>query len=226
MLRETINEAVKTAMKAQDKPRLSTLRLVNAAFKNADIESERSGKPLADDDLLGLLQKMIKQRQESVEIYDKAGRKELADKERDEIEVIQAFLPQQMSEAEAKAAIARGDQANRRAGHQGHGQGDGGAQTGLCRQDGFRQSIGPGEGAAHRVNSNRRRWRNRILDARAGVQDAKIHRKPTWRNRGAPLDLDCHTCCNRARAPDIGRGAGLSHASDPGHHQHQRRRHQ
>jgi uncharacterized protein YqeY len=106
MLREKINEAVKVAMKAQDKPRLSTLRLMNAAFQNADIEAERAGKPLSADDLLSLLQKMIKQRQESVEIYDKGGRKELADQERGEIEIIKAFLPQQMSEAEAKAAIA------------------------------------------------------------------------------------------------------------------------
>ena len=106
MLRDKINEAVRTAMKSQDKRRVSTLRLVNAAIKNADIESERAGKPLADDDLLGILQKMIKQRQESVEIYDKAGRKELADQERGEIEIIKGFMPQQMSEAEAKAAIA------------------------------------------------------------------------------------------------------------------------
>ena len=106
MLRDKINESVKIAMKAQDKPRLSTLRLINAAFKNADIEAERAGKSLADDDLLGLLQKMIKQRQESIEIYDKGGRKELADQERAEIDVIKGFLPQQMSEAEAKAAIA------------------------------------------------------------------------------------------------------------------------
>jgi uncharacterized protein YqeY len=106
VLREKINEAVKTAMKSQDKPRLSTLRLVNAAIKNAEIESERAGKSLAEDDLLGILQKMVKQRQESVEIYDQAGRKELADQERGEIEVIRDFMPQQMSEAEARAAIA------------------------------------------------------------------------------------------------------------------------
>jgi uncharacterized protein len=107
MLRESINDAMKTAMKSQDKLRLSTLRLVNAAIKNADIEARTGGKgPLADDDLLGLLQKMIKQRQESVELYDKGGRKELADQERGEIEIIKGFLPQQMSEAEAKAAIA------------------------------------------------------------------------------------------------------------------------
>jgi hypothetical protein len=106
MLRDKINESVKVAMKSQDKLRLSTLRLVNAAIKNADIEAERTGKSLSDDDLLSLMQKMIKQRQESVEIYEKGGRKELADQERGEIEVIKGFLPQQMSEAEAKAAIA------------------------------------------------------------------------------------------------------------------------
>jgi uncharacterized protein len=106
VLRNKINDEVKVAMKAQDKPRLSTLRLMTAAIKNADIEAERGGKSFSDDDLLSLLQKMIKQRQESVEIYDKGGRKELADQERAEIEVIKTFLPQQMSEAEAKAAIA------------------------------------------------------------------------------------------------------------------------
>ncbi len=106
MLRDKINDGMKEAMKSGDKLRVSTLRLVNAAFKNADIEARTASKPLSDDDLLGLLQKMIKQRQESVELYDKGGRKELADQERGEIKIIQEFLPQQMSEAEAKAAIA------------------------------------------------------------------------------------------------------------------------
>jgi uncharacterized protein YqeY len=106
MLRDAINNALKDAMKARDERRVSTLRLANAAFKNAEIEPSRIGKPLTDDDVLGILQKMIKQRQESVEIYDKGGRKELADQERAEIAIIQKFLPQQMSEAEAKAAIA------------------------------------------------------------------------------------------------------------------------
>ncbi len=107
VLRDEINTALKVAMKARDERRVSTLRLVNAAIQNADIEAETAKKAtLSDDDLLGLLQKLIKQRQESVEIYDKAGRKELADRERGEIEIITAYLPQQMSEAEAKAAIA------------------------------------------------------------------------------------------------------------------------
>ena len=107
MLREKINDGMKAAMKAQDKLRLSTLRLVNAAIKNADIEARTAGKgPLSDDDLLGLLQKMIKQRQESVELYDKGGRADLAGAEREEIAIISSFLPKQLSEDEIKAAVA------------------------------------------------------------------------------------------------------------------------
>jgi len=107
VLRERINEAVKGAMKAQEKLKLSTLRLVNAAIKNADIEAQMAQKPaLTDDDILGVLQKLIKQRQDSVAAYEQGGRKELADQERAEIEVIKGFLPQQLSEAEAKEAIA------------------------------------------------------------------------------------------------------------------------
>lgn len=106
MLRERINEGMKEALKSGDKLRLSTLRLVNAAIKNAEIEARTAGKTFGDDDLLGLLQKMIKQRQESVELYDKGGRKELADQERGEIAIIQGFLPQQLTEEEVKAAIA------------------------------------------------------------------------------------------------------------------------
>jgi uncharacterized protein YqeY len=107
VLRDEINSALKVAMKARDQRRVSTLRLVSAAIQNADIEAQVQGRrPLADDELLALLQKMIKQHQESVEIYDKAGRRELADQERGEIEIISAYLPQQMSEPEVKAAIA------------------------------------------------------------------------------------------------------------------------
>jgi uncharacterized protein len=106
VLRDEINTALKTAMKARDERRVSTLRLVNAALKNADIEAQGQGKHvLSDDELLGLLQKLIKQRHEAVEIYDKAGRVELADRERGEIEIISAYLPKQMSDAEAKAAV-------------------------------------------------------------------------------------------------------------------------
>jgi uncharacterized protein len=106
VLRDEINSALKDAMKARDQRRVSTLRLVSAAIKNADIEAEMHARPLlVDGELLALLAKMIKQRQESVEIYDKAGRKELADRERGEIEIISAYLPEQMSELDVKAAI-------------------------------------------------------------------------------------------------------------------------
>jgi uncharacterized protein YqeY len=107
MLRDDINNAVKDAMKAKEERKLSTLRMVNSTIKNADIAARGEGKPpLSDADLLGVFQKMIKQRQESVELYDKGGRAELADQERTEIEIIKGFLPQQLSEAEAKEAIA------------------------------------------------------------------------------------------------------------------------
>ena len=106
MLRDAINDGLKAAMKSKDARRVSTLRLVNAAIKNADIEARGAGKAaLSDDDLLGLFQKMIKQRQESVELYEKGGRSELAEQEREEIAIIKGFLPQQMDEAEARAAI-------------------------------------------------------------------------------------------------------------------------
>jgi uncharacterized protein YqeY len=106
-LRDNINNAVKDAMRAKDERKLSTLRMVNSTIKNADIEARGQSKPpLSDGDLLSVLQKMIKQRQESVELYDKGGRAELAEQERAEIAIISAYLPQQMSEDEVKTAIA------------------------------------------------------------------------------------------------------------------------
>ena len=107
MLRDDINNAVKDAMRAKDERKLSTLRMVNSTLKNSDIEARGQGKPpLSDEDILGVLQKMIKQRQESVELYVKGGREELANQEREEIAIITAYLPKQMSDDEVKAAIA------------------------------------------------------------------------------------------------------------------------
>ena len=107
MIRDDINSALKEAMKARNERAVSTLRMVNSTIKNADIEARGQGKdPLDDAALLPLLQKMIKQRQESVELYDKGGRPELAAKEREEIAIISGYLPKQMSEDEVKAAIA------------------------------------------------------------------------------------------------------------------------
>lgn len=105
MLRDNINNALKDAMKAKDERKISTLRLVNSTFKNADIEARGSGKTLSDADLLSVLQKMIKQRQESKELYEKGNRPELAQQEAEEIAIIQSYLPKQMSEAEMGAAI-------------------------------------------------------------------------------------------------------------------------
>jgi uncharacterized protein YqeY len=105
-MRETITNAFKEAMKAQDKRRISTLRLVQAALKDRDIEARGHGKEkISDEDILGLLQKMIKQRQESAAIYEGAGRLDLATQEREEIEIITSFLPRQMSNDEVLAAI-------------------------------------------------------------------------------------------------------------------------
>jgi hypothetical protein len=107
MLRDAINNALKEAMKAKDERRVSTLRLVNAALKNADIETRGQGKPpFSDDEILSLLQKMIKQRQESIELYEKGGRPELAKQESDEIAIISLYLPKQMSDTEAGAVIS------------------------------------------------------------------------------------------------------------------------
>jgi uncharacterized protein YqeY len=106
VLRDNINDALKTAMKGGDTRRVSTLRLVNAALKNADIEARGQGKgPLSDEDLLSLLQKMIKQRHESVELYEKGGRPELAAQEREEITIISGYLPKQMTDQEIHETI-------------------------------------------------------------------------------------------------------------------------
>ena len=106
MIRDDIKAALVTAMKSGDKASTGTIRLIQSAIKNRDIEL-RTGSGGQDDDQLvtEVLQKMIKQRRESVELYRKGGREELAAAEEAEIAVIERFLPQQMSEEEAKAAI-------------------------------------------------------------------------------------------------------------------------
>ncbi len=104
-MREKITADLKTAMKAGDRAKVDALRLINASLKDKDIEARGAGKTLSEDDVLALLQKMIKSRQESLDIYEKNNRPELADKERFEIAVISSYLPSQMSEAEVAEAI-------------------------------------------------------------------------------------------------------------------------
>ncbi len=106
MLRDDINKALTEAMKAKNERAVSTLRMVNAALKNADIEARGAGKPaLGDAEVLPLLQKMIKQRQELVELYKKGNRADLVKQEEEEIAIISGYLPKQMSEADMSAAI-------------------------------------------------------------------------------------------------------------------------
>ncbi|MEE1657913.1 GatB/YqeY domain-containing protein [Microvirga sp. CF3062] len=106
MLRERFTADMKEAMKAGEKGRLGAIRLIQAALKDKDIEARGNGKePLSDEEILALLQKMVKQRQESITMYEQGGRTELAQQEKDEVTVITAYLPQQMDEAETKAAI-------------------------------------------------------------------------------------------------------------------------
>lgn len=104
-MREQFTEMLKTAMKAGDKRRVATIRMVQAALKDKDIEARTSGKDVSDEDILALLQKLVKSRQESAEIYEKAGRDELAQQEREEIAIISEFLPRQMSPEEVETAI-------------------------------------------------------------------------------------------------------------------------
>ncbi len=106
MIRDDIKAATIAAMKSGDKETTATLRLVSAAIKNRDIEARTGGAPADDDALVTeVLQKMVKQRRESIALYEQGGRQELADAENAEIAVIEGFLPRQMSEEEARAAI-------------------------------------------------------------------------------------------------------------------------
>lgn len=106
-LRERFTADLKEAMKAGDKGKVSTIRMITSALKDKDIEARGLGKgETTPDELLALLQKMIKQRQESIAIYEANGRPELAAGETAEVEVIASYMPRQMSDDEVKAAIA------------------------------------------------------------------------------------------------------------------------
>jgi uncharacterized protein YqeY len=107
MLREQLNEAMKDAMRARDAAALGTIRLILAKLKDVDIaaRTEASREGVADDRILSMMQGMIKQRNESIALYEKGNRADLADKEKAEIAVIERFLPQQMDEAAVQAAV-------------------------------------------------------------------------------------------------------------------------
>jgi uncharacterized protein len=105
-MRETINEALKTALKAQDKSRVSTLRMVQAAIKDRDIANRGSGKGAAtNEEIAQLLAKMVKQREDSAKAFDEGNRPELAAQERGEIAIIRDFMPKQLGDDEVEKAI-------------------------------------------------------------------------------------------------------------------------
>ncbi len=106
-LRNKVSDALKDAMKAKDATRLSTLRLINAAIKDRDIaaRSEGNDEGVGDPEVLQILGKMVKQRIESARAYEEGGRLELAEQERDEIKVIEGFLPKQLSDDEIETAV-------------------------------------------------------------------------------------------------------------------------
>lgn len=104
MLRDAFNERLKGAMKARDSRTVSAVRLILAALKERDVAAGQK-EPLSDPEILRLLQGMIKQRRESIALYEKGKRADLADKEKGEIDVIESFLPKQMSEAATAAAV-------------------------------------------------------------------------------------------------------------------------
>ena len=108
-MRERINESVKDAMRAKDSLRLSTLRLMSAALKDKDIEKRGKGGDefLNDQEMTALFAKMVKQREDSIQAYEEAGRMELTERERAEQDIIREFLPKQLSEAEVDAAISK-----------------------------------------------------------------------------------------------------------------------
>jgi uncharacterized protein len=105
-MRDRLNEMLKTAMKAGDKRRVGTVRLIQAALKDREIEARGAGRTLGSDEELATLQKMVKQRQDSLAIYEKAGRDDLATQEREEIAIISEFLPTALSGDALRTAIA------------------------------------------------------------------------------------------------------------------------
>jgi uncharacterized protein YqeY len=148
-LRDRLQAALKDAMKAKQADRLSTLRLINAAIKDRDIASRGDGGPemVSDADITAIMGRMVKQRQESARAYEEGGRLELAEKELQEIVVIQEFLPRQMTEDRGRGRHCSRHRRDRRRQHPRRGPGDGSAEGPPCRPDGFRRRGRAGEGA-------------------------------------------------------------------------------
>ena len=175
-MREQFTSELKLAMKAGEKRRVDTIRMITAALKDKDIEARGSGKTVGDEDILALLQKMVKSRQESLEIYEKAGRADLATQEAEEIAIIRGFLPEPLDEAAVEAASRGGGRRNGSRVDQGHGQGRRRAQSQICGTHGFCESQRFGQSQARRLDhddfgSNRSKIMN-VIDSNSLERDA------------------------------------------------------
>jgi uncharacterized protein YqeY len=149
-LKDRVMIELKDAMRGGDKVRLATLRLISAAFKDREIQNRGTGKDesLSEAGMQEILVRMIKQRRESAETYEKGGRPELAAAEKAEIAIIEEFLPRQLSIAEMEAAVSGVVKELEASGSERHGPGDGRAQGAPWRANGFCQGRGDGEVAA------------------------------------------------------------------------------
>ena len=162
-MRDRLRAETNAALKAQDKPRLSALRLISAALQQSDIAAKAA---IPDAEIPALLQKMIKQRRESLAIFEKAGRTEQAQQEATEIAVIEEFLPKQMSEAEAKEAIAAAVKEVGAASPKEMGKVMAALKERYAGRMDFGKASGAGEGAAEVAV----RGRIRVLSRRDGPQ--------------------------------------------------------
>ncbi|MEQ8344425.1 MAG: GatB/YqeY domain-containing protein [Sneathiellaceae bacterium] len=105
MLRESLRDALKDAMRARQSCKVDTLRLILAALKDRDIAARGEGQPaVSDDEILAMLQKMVRQRQDSIAMYEEAGRIDLVEREQEEMRIVRSFMPEQMSEEEIREA--------------------------------------------------------------------------------------------------------------------------
>ena len=149
-MREKLNEAVKAAMRAKDSARLTTLRMVTSKIKDIEVLNVRpAGQEQASEaEILDVLAKMVKQRRDSIEAFEKMARTDLADKEKAEIAILEEFMPKGLSEAEMQRGHRRCHQVERRGRAQGHGQGHGRVENAVRGPHGFRQGQRHGEGHA------------------------------------------------------------------------------
>ena len=187
MMRDRLQAAMKDAMRAKEAERLSTLRLINAAIKDRDIamRGDGRGSGVSDAEILGILGKMVKQRQESARAYEEGGRLELAEKELAEIKVIEEFLPRQLDGGRGRRRDRGSDRRGGGDQHPRHGQGHGGAEGQVYRADGFRRGRAPDQGHAGLICRAGPAF-VRLVSGRQGCTDTSARRSKTPVSRLTP----------------------------------------